>query len=131
MTVDLTLDPSDPRFVTGTDDTRRQARDEFRRQQRLHIAMRSTLPELPRSDLAFHKFGIEDIASGNYYKAIRGELTDPNHSAAVGYYINELGDPVYLERPVGSPQNRDELNELRAEREQRRQAAPVRARGRG
>jgi hypothetical protein len=125
------MDPTDARLVTGTPAQMQEARREFRRQQRLHIAMQSTLPELPRSDLAFHKLGlIEDVASGNLYRAARGELTDPNHSSAVGYYITEAGDPIYLERPVGMPH--DELNAQHADREERRaqrEAAPIRIRG--
>jgi hypothetical protein len=118
------MDPSDARLHTGTPAQMEQARREFRRQQRLQIAMRSGLPELPRKDLSRRRFGIlEDRVSGNFYRAIRGELTDPKHSSAVGYVINEAGDSVYLERPVGSPQNRDELEAQQAEREARR-AAP-------
>jgi hypothetical protein len=117
------MDPTDARFVTGTEESRRQARAEYRRQLRIAVAMKSGLPEFPRSDLGFHKFGvIEDVASGNFYRAIRGEVSDPKHSSAVGYFVTEAGDPIYLERPVGSRQNRDDLEAKRAEREARRNA---------
>ena len=115
------IDPADPRFVIGTDADQRRAREEFRRQQQIAAAMRSPLPEIPRSDLEFHRFGqIEDRASGNLYRAVRGDLVDPSHSTAIGYYLTEHGLPVYLERPVGSPQNRAELEAKQAELEQRR-----------
>jgi hypothetical protein len=98
------MDPADPRLVTGTPEQIDQARREFRRHQKLQIAMRSGLPEIPRSDLAFHKFGrIEDIASGNFFHAMRGKVTDPRHSPAVAYYVTEDATPIYVERPVGAP----------------------------
>jgi hypothetical protein len=127
MSVHMTIDPSDARFVTGTAQERQLARAEYRRQLRIAIAMRSGLPEIPRSDLSFLKFGlIEDLASGNFYHAVRGELDDPKHSSAVGFYLTASGDPVYLERPAGSPQNRAELEELQAAREQRKNAPKAR-----
>ena len=118
------MDPADPRLVTGTPEQIDQVRREFRRQQKIQIAMRSGLPEIPRSDLVFHKFGpIEDLASGNFFNAIRGEVTDPRYSSAVGYYVTPDGAPIYVERPVGAPQNRAELEAQQADRA-RRDAAP-------
>ena len=123
----MTLDPADPMFVVGSDADRRRAREEFRRQQQIAAAMRSPLPEFPRSDLAFGKHGqIEDRASGNLFRAVRGDLIDPQSSGAVGYYLTDAGLPVYLERPVGAPQNRAELEAKRAELEQRRNASKPR-----
>ena len=118
------MDPADPRFVTGTTEQIAQARLEWHRQQALQAAMRSSLPEIPRSDLSFQKFGlIEHIGSGNFYRALRGVVDDPQYSPAVGYYIDEAGGlPVYLERPVSRPRDRAELEQMRAEREARRNA---------
>ena len=42
------LHPNDAVFVTGTPEQQRQARDEYRRQQRLQAAMRSGMLELER-----------------------------------------------------------------------------------
>jgi hypothetical protein len=51
--------------------------------------------------------------------AVGGEV-DPKHSSAVGFYLTAAGDPVYLERPARPPQNRAELEQQQAEREQRK-----------
>jgi hypothetical protein len=120
MSVRMTIDPSDPRFVTGTAQEQQQARAEYRRQLAIAIAMWSGLPEIPSSDLKLLRFGlIEDLASGNFYFAVGGEV-DPKHSSAVGFYLTAAGDPVYLERPARPPQNRAELEQQQAEREQRK-----------
>ena len=82
---------------------------------------RDRVPRGPRS-----RGQIEDRASGNLYRAVRGDLIDPQSSGAVGYYLTDAGLPVYLERPVGSPQSRAELEAKRAELEQRRNASKPR-----
>ena len=98
----------------------KQARREYRRHQKIQMAMRSALPEIPRSDLDFHRFGlIEDRASGNFFHALRGELDEPKHSSAVAHFLTESGDPIYLERPSSPPQDRAELEARQAALEQR------------
>ena len=65
--------------------------------------MRSALPENPRGDLEFLKFGVvEDRASGNFFHACRGELDDPRHSSAVAYFLNVTGDPIDWTSPPDS-----------------------------
>ena len=51
-------DSTDARLVTGTGESRRQARDELRRHITIKKAMHSGLPELARGDLEFGRFGI-------------------------------------------------------------------------
>ena len=114
------IDPTDPRFVVGGEEDRRRARQEYLAAQRVAIAMRSGLPEIPRGNLTFGRFGHIEDRSGEFYRRRRGEIEDPKHSSAVAFYLDPGGDPIYLERPVGGPRNHEELEQRRAENEQRR-----------
>ena len=111
----------DRRLVEGSDESRRQAREELRRHLVLEQAMRSRIPEVARSDLKFGRFGIiEDIRTGSIYKVRRGQLEDPAHSNAVAWYLAADGAPQYLEQPAGLPKTVAEAETKRLEREQRK-----------
>jgi hypothetical protein len=49
------IDPADRRFVEGSDEDREAARREWHRQRLVAQVLSSSLPELARSDLAFHR----------------------------------------------------------------------------
>jgi transposase len=51
------LDPADPKYVTGSEEDRKQARAEWHRQRFIAEVMRSSLPEIPRSNLQPLRFG--------------------------------------------------------------------------
>jgi hypothetical protein len=117
------LDPSNPIYVTGTEEDRKRARDQWHRDRFVAQVRRSSLPELPRATLAFGRFGIvEDTTDGRLYRARRDEIGDLEYATGVvAYYLNEAGLPVLLEEPPG-PQSRQALEEQQAAREARRKA---------
>jgi hypothetical protein len=97
------------------------ARERERRERQLREAMASGLPELPRSRLAFGRFVIEDEATGDFFAPLRGEFFEAKYSAAIAFYIDEDGQPRFLERPPG-PRNRAELEAKQAARLARKNA---------
>jgi hypothetical protein len=115
------IDLTDRRFVEGTEESRRRAREEAAEQIRMYqqhdLAMKSQLPEIPRAQLEFGKFGRVEDGAGEFYSVIRGVVTDPAHSPAVAFYVTAAGDVAWLERPASGPQNRGQLEEQHAERE--------------
>jgi hypothetical protein len=116
------LDPSHPKYVTGSEEDRKQARAEWHRQRFIADVMRSNLPEIPRSDLKQLPFGqLEDTRNGTFYRPRRDGLIDLACTPAVGYYVDVAGIPVLLEPPAGA-KNRAELEAQQAGREQRRAA---------
>ena len=117
------LDPASPRFVTGSEDDKKQAREEWRRQRFIADVMRSDLTEIPRSNLEpFRYRTLEDTTTGTFYEPRLDGLIDLSYiPAAVAYYIDGSGLPVLLEEPHG-PKTRAELEARQAEREQRRNA---------
>lgn len=90
----------DENLISGDDEGRREARAAHRRQQRLALAMRSNWPELPRKDLAFNRFTVTDTSTRIEYRIHRGEV-DAVYAPVAAYYIDEAGDPVFLERQGG------------------------------
>ena len=118
------LDPADPRFVTGTEQDREAARREWHKQRFLAQLERSSLPEIPRDNLTFGRFGqVEDTTTGRLFRVRHDELGDVEYlGGVVAYYLDEHGSPHLLEEPHG-PQSRQALEEQQAEREERR-AAP-------
>ena len=129
----MVLDPADPRFVTGSEEERAQARREWLRARFTHEVLSSKLPEIPRSRLQPVRGlprTLEDTESrdGDFYVVYRGasvDLSFTEHLAA--YYFDSSGVPVLLERPSGV-KSRAELEQRRAEREQRRNAPKPRRR---
>jgi hypothetical protein len=117
----LLLDPSHPRFVTGSEADQAKARAQWRADRFLHQLMSSDLSEIPRSDLRPFRPGVlEDQRTGQFWKPHRGELVDLTYlPGAAAYFIAADGHPVVLEKPPG-PQTRDELEARRAANEQRR-----------
>ena len=116
------LDPTDPRYVTGSPENRKHARDEWHRARFAGQVMSSQLEEIPRAHITFLRFGqVEDTRTGTFYRRRRDQLPDLDHANAVAYFIDAAGTPVLLERPTG-PKNRAELEQQQAEREQRRNA---------
>lgn len=66
---------TDADLVTGTEESRRRAREELRRQRRLHFAESSSWPRLDLADLRFGRFYVEHTPSGTRYRVVRGEVT--------------------------------------------------------
>jgi hypothetical protein len=121
------LDPAHPRYVTGSPEEREQARREWQQHRFTAQVMASNLEEIPRAHLELHRFGVvEDDRTGTFYRPRRDGLIDLEFTNAVAYYVDADGVAVLLERPSG-PATRSEVEQRRAEREQRRntpQAAP-------
>ena len=84
--------------------------------------MRSQLPEIPRSEITPLRFGMVETTAGEFFVVIRGQVSDPQRSSAVAFYVDS-DEIVWRERPGNGPRNRAELEQLQAERE-RRDAAP-------
>ena len=72
---------SDEELVIGDDESRRRAREEYRKQQRLHFAENSTWPQIDRGDLRFGRFSVENTRTR--YRVCRGEAMDATYSPAV------------------------------------------------
>jgi hypothetical protein len=121
------LHPSDPRFVTGTQEQIAEVRREWYRQRFAAQVMRSNLEEIPRSDLAsIHTGLLEDVRDGTFYRPRRDEVADLDHTpSAVAYFVDSRGNPILLERPTGV-KSRAELEQRRADREALRAAKPIR-----
>ena len=123
----LILDPADPRYVTGSEEERAEARREWLRARFTHDVLSSKLPEIPRSRLQPVRGlprTLEDTESrdGDYYTVYRGTSVDLNFAEnIVAYYFDSSGVPVLLERPTGV-KSRAELERRRAERAQARNA---------
>lgn len=117
------LDPSDPKYVTGSEEDRQQARAEWHRHRYIAEVMRSDLTEVPRSNLEpFRHRTLEDTTTGTFYQPRLDGLIDLNYIPdAIAYYIDASGLPVLLEEPSG-PKTRAELEQYQAAREQRRNA---------
>lgn len=117
------LDPADARYVTGSEEDKKQARAEWYRARFITEVMRANLEEIPRADLQEHRhLGLEDTRTGEFYVARRDGLVDLAFvPAAVAYFTDLSGLPILLEKPSG-PQNRAELEQLKADREARRNA---------
>ena len=109
-----TFNPNDPRLVTGTPDQQRRARREWEAARAAH-AIISTKEEIPRSQLVFSKYWIED-EQGNFFREFGG---DPAYAYTVRFfYFNPDGMPIMLE--PADPPNRAELERRQARKEQRR-----------
>jgi hypothetical protein len=117
------LDRADPRYVTGSPEDRKRARDEWHRHKYIAEVMRSGLEEISRAEISPLRFGaVEDTRTGDFYRPRRDGLVDLNWTSAVAYYCDDAGTPILLERPSSGPQNRAEFEAHAAEREQRRNA---------
>lgn len=97
MSVRSMLGFSDADLVTGDDESRRRAREELRRQQRLRFAENSPWPRLNFADLNFERFYVEHAPTGERYRICRGEAMDTAYSPAVAWFIGTDGGPVFLE----------------------------------
>ena len=97
------------------------------RQRRLREAMRSGLPELERSRLQFGKRIIEDERTGDFFTVYRGVIAEAKNSPAVAYFVNDEGDPVFLERHAHART----VEELEAKREKAAQARAERMKPEG
>ena len=113
------LDPSSSRFVTGTAEEQEEARREWRRHMLIREVVRSDRVEIPRAELVSRRFGIlEHESTGSYDRAVGGDPQFLRH--AEWYFVTEAGDVLLLERPSSGPQSRQELEQLEADREARR-----------
>ena len=123
------LDPTDPRYVTGSPEDQKRARADWHRQRYIAQVMGSDL-EIPRADIAPLRFGVvEDTRTGTFYRRRRDQLPDLDYTSATAYYVDAAGSPVLLERPSTGPTNRSELEAQQAEREARRNAPKPPPRG--
>ena len=122
----MILDPADPKYVTGSEEERKEARQAWYRQRfTAQVMSRDDLEEIPRANL--HPLRgprlLEDTATGAFYVPRRDGLIDLDYIPdAVAYYVDPAGTPVLLERPTGGAKSRAELEQRRAERERRRNA---------
>ena len=55
---------SDEELVAGDEESRRRAREEHRKQQRLHFAESSPWPRIDFADLRFGRFVVENTRTG-------------------------------------------------------------------
>jgi hypothetical protein len=113
------LDPNDHRLHTGSPEERDEARREWYRNSYAARVMNAGWREIPRGQLEFQKFGvIEDTETGDFLRVFGG---DPDYAeSVVAFYVTHDGTPVMLAPVVGVPHNRAELEQIRAEREARR-----------
>ena len=110
---------TDQSLLEGSEESRRQSREQLERERRLWVAQKAGWPEIPRRHLKFGRHGhVEDETDGRFYSRYRGEV-DAVYCAVVAYYVDEHGHPVFLEPPPG-PKTRTELEAREADREQRR-----------
>ncbi len=86
---------SDEEFVTGDEESRRRAREDMRRQQRLHFAESSNWKRIDLADLRFGRI-VEDTRTGERYRVYRGEVFDAVNLPVIAWYISPEG-PVFLE----------------------------------
>ena len=116
------LDPAGREFVEGDETTRAEARRAWHAHRWTAQVMSSTLEELPRSELAFRRFGIvEHVPSGRLYRLRKDQLPDIEYSSASAFFTDANGVPVLLEPPPG-PQTVDEAERRQAARMERRNA---------
>lgn len=87
----------DEELVTGDEESRQRAREEHRKQQRLHFAENSTWKRIDLADLRFERYLVENARTGERYRVCRGEAMDASYSPAVAWFIGTDGDPVFLE----------------------------------
>ena len=75
-----------------------KSREELRRHQRITTAHRAGWTELERRHLVFARFGVvTDERDGTVYRINKGEI-DAQYSPISAYYIDQFGDPVFLEK---------------------------------
>lgn len=84
-------------LVVGTDQSRREAREALRREQRVTLARRSPWEEIPRDDLAVERHGVRHVTTGATYRVHRGEVLDATYTPVSAYYLTG-DDVVFLER---------------------------------
>jgi hypothetical protein len=105
---------SDSDLVVGDEETRREAREQARRQKQLRIAMAGNWPELERSDLEFGRFFVVHTPTGDLYRIMRGEVYGGGSDRVAAFYVDAAGDAVFLERPTSGPKTLDELHARQA-----------------
>ena len=89
--------------VTGfTEQLNDRARVEARRHRLIATANRAGWPELERRNLHFEPFGVViHEPGGDSYRINRGVI-DAEFSATAAYFIDERGDPTFLEPLPGA-----------------------------
>ena len=87
---------ADADLVAGTEEPRRRAREDLRRQQRLHFAESSTWPRVDLADLRFGHHLVENKRTGETYRRYQGEMLDAMHTPIVAWSITPNG-PIFLE----------------------------------
>jgi hypothetical protein len=89
---------SDQDLIEGGEPAQARARDEFRRDQRLRVAMNSGKPEIARARLAPARFGsVEDVETGTLYRISAAEHDGANDTFDA-FAVAKSGDPIFLER---------------------------------
>ena len=81
----------------GDDETRRRAREDLRRQQRLRLAESSNWKRIDLADLEFKRFLVTNARTGETLRIYRGEVLDAMHSPIVAWAIGRDG-PIFFER---------------------------------
>jgi hypothetical protein len=116
-----TLDPGYRRLYEGSLEDQADARREWFRNAYAAKVMNAGWREIPRDDLAFGPFGrVEEVSSGGFFRVFGG---DPDYADGVtAFYCGFDGTPVMLTPISGGVGNRAELEQIRAEREARRNA---------
>ena len=80
-----------------TEQLNARAGTQARRHQRIAVANRAGWPELERRNLLFQPFGVViHEPHGDSYRISRGEI-DAEFSDIAAYFIDQHGDPVFLE----------------------------------
>jgi len=74
----------------------REAREAQRQAWFLRLAMRSTWPELARSDLTFGRYWVTHEPTGDKYRGFNGE-PDAIHTPIAAYFIRADGTVGFLE----------------------------------
>jgi hypothetical protein len=85
----------------GTPEQQREALKQFRREQRLRVAMRA-FEELPRDEVTVVRAGLVHHGRDTY-RVHRGDVVDVTTKAVIAFFVAADGDVVFLEkaRPVG------------------------------
>ena len=84
-------------LLTGDEESRRRAREDLRRQQRMHFAEGSSWPRLDFADLRFARLHVEHMPSNQRYRIVRGEIADAIYAPAVTAWFIRDGEVVFLE----------------------------------
>ena len=101
----MRLDPNDPRLVTGTVQEQQQARDEYRRQQRIAVARRSGMEEVSHDDLEFGRRYISHLPTGRLFHITRATTTGPSRSRTRSLPETNAGSKAHARAAAPRPRS--------------------------